>query len=320
VPLRDSVALVTGGAGGVGAALIRRLLAERVVVHVVVRPTTDRWRIEGVADRIVVHQADLTDAGAVRRVVVNAAPDVLFHLARHRGDPAGLDFRAAYAHNVDATVALLEAATAVRLRRFVHVGSSLEYDLRRSPLRESDAPAPLTVHGVTKAAASILAQYAARARGLPVVVLRLFTVYGPWEAPKRFVPRLMMAAIDGGHVRVTREPGLAHDWIHVDDVVEACLRGAVVDGIEGEIINVATGHQSTNEQVIATVERLAGRPIGRSAEPFEKRPWDTGHWVADVEKARGQLGWEARLDLESGLGVTLDWFRKHGALYRERVP
>jgi len=319
VPLRDSVALVTGGAGAVGAVLVRRLLADGVAVHTILRRQTDRWRLADVAGRLVVHEADLTERDDVGRVVRTVRPDVVFHLARHRGNPAALDYRDAYAHNVEATLNLLEAADGLSLRRFVHAASSLEYDLGRSPLRESDAPAPLTVHGVTKAAATLLAQHFARVRGVPAVVLRFFTVYGPWEGPKRFVPLVMMAALDGGSVRVTADPDLAHDWIHVDDVVEACVRGATVDGVSGEVINVATGRQSTNRQVLETVERLIGRPIARHDDAFPARPWDTGHWVADVTKARERLGWRAETDLAAGLARTLEWFRTHGALYRERV-
>jgi len=319
VPLRDSVALVTGGAGAVGAVLVRRLLADGATVHAIVRPETDRWRIAELAGRLVMHEADLTDTVAVEQTVRGVNPDVVFHLARHRGNPAAIDYRAAYDHNVHATLNLLEAAEKTSVKRFVHIGSSLEYDLTRSPLVESDAPAPRTVHGVTKAAASLLAQHFARVRGVPVVVLRLFTVYGPWEAPGRFVPQVMLAALDGTPVRLTADPSLAHDWIHVDDVVEACVRGATVDGISGEVINAATGRESTNREVLETVERLIGRPIPRHGESFPSRPWDTGHWVGDVGKARKLLGWQAEMDLTKGLARTLEWFRTHGTLYRERV-
>jgi nucleoside-diphosphate-sugar epimerase len=318
VPLRGSVALVTGGAGAVGAVLVRRLIGDGAAVHAILRSETDRWRIADLGDRLVPHEADLTDTAAVRRIVGEVNPDVVFHLARHRGNPAALDYRAAYAHNVEATLNLLEAARPDTLRRFVHVGSSLEYDLERSPLRESDAPVPQTVHGVTKAAATLLAQQFARVRGVPVVVLRLFTVYGPWEAPKRFVPQLMLAALENTPLSVTSDGNLAHDWILVDDVVEACVRAASADGVEGEVVNVATGRQSTNEQLIGVVERMLGRQVARARVPFAKRPWDTAHWVADVTKARERLGWHAEADLEAGLGRTLDWFRSQPQAVRAR--
>jgi nucleoside-diphosphate-sugar epimerase len=318
VPPRDRTALVTGGAGFVGANLVRRLLDEGAQVHAVLRAGTDRWRLADVLDRLVVHTVDLTDAAGVRRAVDRANPDVVFHLARHAGNPVTLDYRAAYTHNVFATLNLLEAVTGRPLRRFVHVGSSLEYDFAQSPLRESIAPAPRTIHGVTKAAASILCQHFAWTKAVPAVVLRLFTVYGPWEGPTRFVPRLMMGALDGGAVQVTRRTDVAHDWIFVGDVVDACLTAEETGGLDGEIVNVATGRQSSNADVVALVEEICGHPLAHAAEPFPERPWDTTHWVADVSKARDRLGWSAAVGLRDGLSRTFAWFRDHAGAYRAR--
>ncbi|HUF46184.1 MAG TPA: SDR family NAD(P)-dependent oxidoreductase, partial [Vicinamibacterales bacterium] len=309
------VVLITGAAGFVGANLTRRLVERGATVHVLARPSTSLWRLDDVRAQVTVHVADLTDREAVARAVAAADPAVVFHLAKHRGNPAALDYDAAWAANLRATEYLLQAVRGRRLRRFVHAGSSLEYDLARSPLCEADAPAPATVHGVTKAAASLLCQQFARQHGVPAVVLRFFTVYGPWEGPTRFIPAVMMAAIDRGAVQVTRD-GLAHDRIHVDDVVDACERAAATGGLDGEIINVATGRQSSNEDVVSIVERLAGRPIVRAAEPFPMRAWDTSHWVADVTKARARLGWRARLSLDDGLAETYAWFSRHAAHYR----
>jgi len=317
VPLQDSVALVTGAGGFVGANLVRRLIAERAVVHAITRPATDAWRLAPIDDAFTSHHADLTDRDAVRRLVAQVRPDLIFHLAKHRGNPATLSYTAAYAANLHATLHLLEAAREHPVARFVHAGSSLEYDLTRSPLREADMPAPRTVHGVTKAAATFLCQHFAVRHGIPAVVLRFFTVYGPWEGPSRFVPRLMMAALGGPPLRVTRD-GLAHDWIFVDDVVEACVRAAGVDEVNGEIFNVATGRQSTNEDLVRIAGDLAGAPVARAADPFPSRPWDTGHWVADVTRARERLEWQAAVDLRTGLARTLEWFRVHRPLYLER--
>ena len=316
--LRGLIALVTGAAGFVGANLVRALLAAGTRVHVIVRPGTDPWRLQEVLPRLHVHEVDLRAAAAVRDAVAAAAPDVIVHLAKHRGDPAGLDYRAAYHGNFEATLNLLEAAAARSLLRFVHAGSSLEYDLLTSPLREGDAPAPRTAHGVTKAAATLLCQHVARQDGLPAVVLRFFTVYGPWEAPIRFVPTLMTAALEGQTLRVT-QPGLRHDWIFVEDVVDACVRSFSTKGVDGEVINIGTGTEATNEELVQLVADLCGHEIPCSGQEFEKRPWDTAHWVADVTKARDVLGWRASHDLRSGLELTLAWFREHRDLYRAAV-
>ena len=315
---RGKVALVTGAGGFVGANLVRRLISSGVHVHAIVRPSTDPWRLSEIHERITIHGVNLTDRDGVLRAVREVRPGVIFHLAKHRGDPATLDYRAAYEANLHSTMYLLEAARDLPLERFVHAGSSLEYDLGRSPLKESDAPAPRTVHGVTKAAATMLCQQVARRFDVPAVVLRFFTVYGPWEGPARFVSRVMMAAIDGAPLAITRDR-VRHDWVFVDDVVDACLRSVTAPNVSGEVFNVATGSSTANQDLVDDVERLAGSAIARAATPFPPRPWDTEHWVADVTKSRELLGWAATTGLGAGLARTLEWFREHAPLYRERM-
>lgn len=312
------VAIVTGGGGFVGANLVRRLIAAGVDVHALVRASTDAWRLDDVREYLTVHDVDLTDRDGVGHAVRRVKPSLIFHLAKHRGDPATLDYRAAYDANLNATLHLLEAARDLpSLQRFVHAGSSLEYDVTQSPLRESSAPAPRTVHGVTKAAAAMLCQQFARKHGVPAVVLRFFTVYGPWEGRTRFVPRVMMAALDRRILPVTQER-VSHDWVFVDDVVDACLRSVTAPDVAGEIFNVATGQATINQEIVDLVEGLAGVSIARAVAPFPARAWDTQHWVADVSKSRERLGWTAATDLAAGLERTLAWFRTHAALYRDR--
>ncbi len=193
------------------------------------------------------------------------------------------------------------------------------YNLTRSPLREREAPAPTTVHGLTKAAASMLVQHIARTAHVPAVVLRLFTVYGPWEGASRFVPTLMRAALDRHPVAVTQGL-LVHDWVFVGDVIDACLTAATAPDVNGEIINIATGLPTSNDDLVSEVERLCGRPIARLEHEFQARPWDGDRWHADVSKARDLLDWRARHNLAAGLRETLNWFRHHRHYYPDESP
>jgi nucleoside-diphosphate-sugar epimerase len=101
--------------------------------------------------------------------------------------------------------------------------------------------------------------------------------------------------------------------------VDACVRAATVsgvdciDGIDGEIFNIATGLQTSNEAIVDTVEALAGRRLVRAAEPFPSRPWDSARWVADTSKTERVLGWRATTSLRDGLDATLRWFQSRRA-------
>jgi nucleoside-diphosphate-sugar epimerase len=282
--LSDRV-LVTGAAGALGSRLMRALTESGADVHGLVR-----------------EEADLRDADATRRVVASVRPTLVFHLAAGAGHPSDAAARTALlADTVLGTQNLLEALRPLESVRLVHVGSSLEYGPRSRPMRETDALAPTTFRGVAKAAATMLVLQS----GLPATVVRPFSVYGPGERPHRLVPIVVAAARRGEPIRLTR-PGIARDFVYVDDVTDALLRAAAVPEAIGEIVNAGTGTQTTNEELVARLGALLGRELDVRPGEHEARPWDTDCWVADTAKAERLLGWTARYDLDAGLARLLD--------------
>jgi nucleoside-diphosphate-sugar epimerase len=142
--------------------------------------------------------------------------------------------------------------------------------------------------------------------GVPAVLLRPFSVYGPWEAPSRFVPTVMRALQTGAHLPLTR-PGINHDYVFVGDVVAACLLAADAPGVNGEVINVGSGCQWTNEELVEVAERVAGVRARVAVGAYPNRRVDTGHWVADIAKAKRLLGWTPGYSLERGLTEMWRW-------------
>jgi nucleoside-diphosphate-sugar epimerase len=149
---------------------------------------------------------------------------------------------------------------------------------------------------------------AARA-GRPLVVVRPFSVYGPWESPARLVARAILAALRGEELPLTG-PGHRRDFVHVADVVDGILAAARAPGVEGEVFHLGTGVQWANEELVEQVAKAAGRPLRVRAGAWPSSPSDVGHWVADPAHARARLGWSARHDLASGLADTVAWFRE----------
>jgi nucleoside-diphosphate-sugar epimerase len=215
------------------------------------------------------------------------------------------------------TANLLEAVSTIPLERLVHLGSSLEYGPRDRPLLESDRLEPRTFRGAAKAAATLLCQQFARSDHCSVVVLRAFSVYGPWEAGTRLVPTAILAALRHHDMNLTG-PGHRRDLVFVQDVVEACLLAVQAEPIAGEIINVGSGRQWANEEIVAQVQAISGQRIRVQAGNYPPSPSDTGYCVADIEKAKRLLGWKPRHTLQSGLEETVTWFRRHLDLYPSR--
>lgn len=309
--------LVTGASGFIGANLTRALIAGDAEVHALARPRVEAFGTPEIPRGIRVHRADLVDRAAVSEALAVARPSVVFHLAASRGHPdTNAERCAAVSDTVLGTANLLEELLACRPERLVHVGSSLEYGHRARALREQDPLVASTFRGAIKAAATMLALAFGRRTGTAVTVLRPFSVYGPWEHPHRFVPNVVRAALRGEPIQLTPR-GFRHDFVFVDDVVEACLRAAVVPEAAGEIFNVGTGRDTTNEEVVERLAAVAGRELDVRIGAHEPRPWDTSTWVADTRKAGRLLGWRARHDLDAGIAKTLAWFARSEA--REAV-
>lgn len=297
--------LVTGAGGFVGCCLVRRLLARGADVHVLLRPESRPWRLSDVLDQVTVHRADLRDAAATAELVRRIAPASVYHMATHGAYEAQSDARRILETNVLGSYNILEASGAAGVELLVNAGSSSEYGLKREPMRESDRVEPDSVYAVAKAAQTHLASLAARRGPTVVVTFRLFSVYGPWEEPSRLIPTLIRRARAGLPIEMA-DPDSAHDFVYVEDVLDALLSGRLRE-VNGEVFNLGSGVQTTLRDVVAAVQAAMG---GRSEVRWGAMPsrrWDTDRWQADVAKARSLLGWEPRIALAEGLARTAEW-------------
>jgi nucleoside-diphosphate-sugar epimerase len=307
--------LVTGGAGFVGANLCRRLLAMGEEVHTFVRRTTDMWRLSDVADRLHIHYVDLCDDKAVAEAVDAIRPTIIYHLATHGAYHYQTHGDTILLTNVFGFWGLIHACEKHGYELFVNTGSSSEYGRKQFAMREADILEPDSYYAVAKAAQSLLARHCSQMSDLPIVTLRLFSAYGPYEEPSRLIPNVMMSAIRHESISMV-DPQTARDFVYIDDVVDVYLDIEHLRKLRGEIINVGTGIQSSMADIVAAVETAVGHGLKVRWGEMPPRTWDSDVWVADVSKVNRLLASRPRTTIKEGLARCVPWFAGHESFYR----
>jgi UDP-glucose 4-epimerase len=305
--------VVTGGAGFIGSALARALVARGDDVSVLDNFSTGkRENLQDLAGQLAVVEGDILDAALLDRVFAGA--DVVFHEAAIPSVPRSLAAPLP-SHNANATGTLnvLEAARRCQVRRVVYAGSSSAYGEPPSlPVVETMAPAPLSPYAVSKLAGEHYLRVYARVFGVQTVTLRYFNVFGPRQDPNSqyaaVIPRFITAALEGRSPTVYGDGEQSRDFCFIDNVVEANLRAADAKGASGKVFNIACGTGTSLNRVLALLGEALHRPIAAHYEPG--RAGDVRHSLADISQAKTVLGYTAAVNFVAGLGKTLAWFQE----------
>jgi nucleoside-diphosphate-sugar epimerase len=295
--------LLTGATGFVGRETLAALERDGHEVHVAARRRPDQARA---GSRW--HEADLlADLGSAGRIVAASQPEVLVHLAwyaehgRFWTAPENVDW-------VEASLRLLhEFGRAESARRVVMAGTCAEYEwTTRSVFAENDPCVPRTLYGVAKHGLRVAAEDCAAERGLSFAWARLFFLYGPGEAPERFVPSIARRLLAGEPAPMT-EGTQVRDFLHVADAA-AAFAALAAGEIQGPV-NVASGVGVTLRDLAALIAGRAGGAEHLQVGTIATRPDDPPSLVADVTRLRDEVGWLPRIGLDDGVAQSVDWWR-----------
>lgn len=307
---------ITGGSGFVGANLTRFLLKKNYSIHILNRSKQLPWRLKNLSASITVHKGDVTDAKSLKQILLKANPDYIIHLAAYGAYHYQTELEKMVQVNIEGTKNLLEASKDIPYKCFINTGSSSEYGFKNKPMKETDFCDPVSYYAATKLAATNICKVFARINNKPIVTLRLFSVFGPYEEPTRFIPTIMKALLQKQQIKLT--PGnQRRDFIYVDDVSTAYMKAlSLGKKIQGEIFNIGTGKEYTNDEVVKKLFAGAKDTTEIVKGAYPKRTWDTPHWKANISHVKNVLGWEAKRTLEKGLSQGYYWMQQNLHLYK----
>jgi UDP-glucose 4-epimerase len=299
--------LVTGGAGFVGATLVRRLVASGYRVRVLDNLSTgDEAHLAGVAAELV--KGDIRDADALDDAL--AGMDAVIHLAAAGSvvgsvqDPAGN-----FESNVVGTFRVLDAARRAGIERTVQAstGGALIGDAT-PPVNEQSLPKPLSPYGASKLAGEGYAHAFAKTYGLRTVAVRFGNVYGPWCARKRGVLNVYFESLHSGAPLVIYGDGTAsRDYVHVSDIAQALQLALEKDVPGGTVVHAASGVETPLTVLADLCRQAAGRP-DHPIEYRPARPGEVGRNFATYELAHQLLGYSPTVRREDGIPALWQWF------------
>jgi UDP-glucuronate 4-epimerase len=306
-------ALVTGCAGFIGSHLTEPLLDDGVGVIGIDCFNDNYGRPEKLRNLRRVsdwHNFEFAPIDLARGDLADIVGecDVVYHLAAEPGVRAswGRRFQSYVRNNVMATQHLLEAASAHELQRFVYASSSSVYgQAERLPTAEDLLPRPFSPYGITKLSGEHLCLAYHANHGVPAIMLRYFSVYGPRQRPDMAFNLFCRAALQGKRIQVFGDGRQTRDFTFVDDVVQATRAAATIPNLEGGVYNIGGGARVGLSQAISVLEELVGKSIGVDRVPL--LPGDVRDTGADIDRARADLNYEPVTDLRNGLSAQLQW-------------
>ncbi len=297
---QDSCCLVTGGAGFIGSNLVRFLLACGAHVAVIDNMATGSAAHLPRDPRLTVFERDICSAAALRSVT---QADYVFHLAAQVGNVKSLEKPLVDArNNILGTVSVLQACRTWNTRKIVYSSSSAIFGEAESlPVGETHPQRPASFYALSKQTGE---QYSLLANSLwqvPAVCLRYFNVYGLPAEDNEYtgVISIFMRALEGdGALTIYGDGQQSRDFVYVQDVVQALARAAA-SATPGEVFNIGTGRATTITDLAQTLCRISGK--NPEIHYRDSRSGEVRHSVADITKARGELGYEPEYTLDEGL-------------------
>ena len=313
--------IVVFGAGGfVGCNLFSQIFKYRSDVYAVSSKPFVPWRLNDFDIKNILF-CDITDVKSLELLFQQYHFKTIFNLAAYGAYSKQAEVEKIYKTNFFGLINLLELVEKYNVRSFVYSGSSSEYGTNCSAPDEDDKLEPNSHYAVSKVSASYLVKYYGLIKKYPILHLRYYSVYGPYEEPDRLVPQLILKGLKKEFPPLV-EPEISRDFVYIDDVVLATLIASNSDFevTRGLSFNIASGKKTT----IRELAELSKKIFLIESDPvwgdMPNRNWDLKDWFGNTIKTKQVLGWESSVDIMTGLKETATWQKNYSKpLYEKKI-
>ncbi len=307
--------MVTGGAGFIGSAIVRSLLAEGASRVLVIDNllTGKVQNLEEIRTGVEFHNADIRNFEAIAPLLRGA--DVVFHEAAIPSVPRSIqDPVPSHDVNINGTFNVLRAAADGKVKRLIYAASSSAYgDTLVLPKVETMTPKPKSPYALQKLTGEYYANIFANCFGLETVCLRYFNVYGPRQDPgsqySGVLSLFMKSILTGESPTIFGDGEQSRDFTFVEDVAALNLKAAIAPNVSGQVFNGGNGGRITLNQAWELLQKIEGKSLLAKFGP--SRSGDVHDSQADTERAASALGHSPKYSFEQGMRLTLEWYRNY---------
>ena len=248
---------------------------------------------------------DLKDKKRLNEEIKKIKPKVIFHLAAYPdNEPTFENTDNCIQNNIQGTLNLIHSLADTGFESFIHIGSYKEYSENKTPFKETDAVFPLSAYAISKACAEMFCKAYHKIYRLPIVLLRLPTVYGPGQSGQNLIPYLIKSSIAGKPLKLTKGEQ-KRELIYISDAVDALLKAGASKEAHGELINIGTSREYTLKEIVNMVLRLTNSKTEPEWGAIPYRKNEIWSMRGDNSKAKSILKWEPKTSMEGGMIKTI---------------
>ena len=306
---------MTGGSGFIASHLCHRLIKDGAKVSVLTKYNSviDNIRLVDAWSQINVVESDLRNLDSLQQIKL-LRPHIIYHFAayNHVGD-SFIHISEAIDVNSMGTVNLLSSCG--DYEKFIYISSSEIYGYQKTiPFSEDMTPFPVSPYAVGKYSGELYARMQRQVFNKPVVVLRPFNAFGPYQSPRAIIAELIIKCLKGEDI-ITTEGIQTRDFNYVENLVDGFILAGQNDNVLGEVINLGSGCEISIKTLVKEIHKMTNSKSKLYIGKLPYRPTEIWRMVADNKKAKKILKWKPAIDFKEGLLSTIKWYEKFNKIF-----